>query len=85
MRRSFQHLDKLRNASRGPVGGQADSFRLDAKRTWLDRCGGLLESGAKQLIYRLLQGLAGAAYLPFEEVGNIVVDGQGSSHIMMTS
>lgn len=85
MRRPFQHLDQLGHAARGPFRGQADFFGLDSKRARLDWCGGLLKSGAKQLVHGLLQGLAGAAYLFFEEAGYVVVDGQGCSHIMMLS
>ncbi len=85
MRRPFQHFNQLGHAARCPLGRQSDLFGLDSKRTWLDRRGRLLKPGAKQLIHGLLQRLAGAAYLLFEEGCYIVVDGEGRSHIMMFS
>jgi hypothetical protein len=85
MRWPFQHLDQLGHAAGGPLGRQSDLFGLDSKRVRLDRRGGLLKPGAQELIHRLLQGLAGAAYLSFEEGCYVIVDGQGCSHIMMFS
>lgn len=85
MRWPFKHLDQLGHAAGGPFGRQADFFWLDSKWARLDRCGGLLQPGAQELVHCLLQGLAGTAYLLFEEGCYVVVDGQSGSHIMMFS
>jgi hypothetical protein len=85
MRWPFQHLGQFGHAAGGPFGGQSDLSRLDSKGARLDRRRGLLKPGAQELIHGLLQGLAGTAYLSFEEGRNVVVDGQGCSHIMMFS
>ena len=85
MRSPFKHLDKLRHASRCPLGRQPDLSRLYPKWPRPGRRCRLLKPCAKQLIHRLLEWLTGAAYLLFEEACHIVVYCQSRSHILMLS
>ena len=59
--------------------------RLDLKPTsWL-RLARLSQPQAEQTIDNHLEGLAAATHFLFQEGGNIIVDSESRSHIMMLS
>ena len=80
---AFQLLEQCGDVLVALPRRQAESAWLHVecrRRLRLPRVG---ESQAEQPVDDRFEGLSGATYLLVEEHGDIVVDGQGPSHIMM--
>lgn len=70
---AFQHL------------ADPERTRLDDKRLFRVRIGRCIEPLTEQPVYSSFEGLSGAPHLVLHETGDVVVNSEGSPHIMMLS
>ena len=83
MRGTFDLLQELADVVELKAGAQAEIPRWDAKRFRRRRLAARGQASTQELVDGFLEGTAGASPLRLELGENVVVEGQGGSHIMM--
>lgn len=83
MQRSFQRFDQLFDVLVPASQSRAERNRCDDKPPFLLRFSGGREAEAQEMVDGAFEGIAGAFGFILNQAGDVVIESESSTHIMM--